>query len=167
MAPHSQSGFGPLNLALNAIGLPSVAWLQEPFTARASVVVMWLFQLGEGFVLMLAMLQTIPRELFEAATIDGANRFQVFRRLVLPLMTPALLLLSFRDTALSFQGPFVPGLITTDTEPYYTTYCLAHYTVDESFGLFKYGYGSAVTLALYLVTALYIVTQYFFVDPED
>ncbi len=102
-------GFGPVNLLLNAIGLPSVAWLQDPLTARGSIVLMWLFQLGEGFVLMLAMLQTIPRELFEAAQIDGTNRFQMFRRLVLPLMAPALFLLSFRDTSLSFQGTFGPA----------------------------------------------------------
>ena len=73
-------GFGPVNLLLNALGLPGVAWLQNSLTARGSIVLMWLFQLGEGFVLMLAMLQTIPRELFEAAQIDGANRFQVFLR---------------------------------------------------------------------------------------
>jgi multiple sugar transport system permease protein len=160
-------GFGPLNLVLNAVGLPSIAWLQEPFTARASIVVMWFFQLGEGFVLMLAMLQTIPPELFEAAALDGANRFLVFRRLVLPLMTPALLLLVFRDTALSFQGTYVSGLITTNTGPYYATYFLSHYIVDESFGLFKYGYGAAATLVLYLVTAVYIGMQFLLVDVDE
>ena len=160
-------GFGPLNLALNAIGLPSIAWLQEPLTARASIVVMWFFQLGEGFVLMLAMLQTIPPELFESAALDGANRFQVFRRLILPLMAPALLLLAFRDTALSFQGTYVSGLITTNTGPYYATYFLSHYIVDESFGLFRFGYGAAATMVLYLVTAIYIFMQFLLVDVEE
>jgi multiple sugar transport system permease protein len=160
-------GFGPLNLALNAIGLPSVAWLQEPLTARISIVVMWFFQLGEGFVLMLAMLQTIPRELFEAAALDGANRFQVFQRLMLPLMTPALLLLAFRDTALSFQGTYVSGLITTNTGPYYATFFLPHYIVEESFGLFRLGYGAAATLVLYLVAAIFIFMQFLLTDVEE
>ncbi|MCG3209546.1 MAG: hypothetical protein FOGNACKC_03173 [Anaerolineae bacterium] len=159
-------GFGPVNLLLKAIGLPGVAWLQDPLTARGAIVLMWLFQLGEGFVLMLAMLQTIPRELFEAAQIDGANRFQVFRRLVLPLMAPALFLLSFRDTTLSFQGTFVPGLITTETGPYYATFFLPHYIVDESFHMFRYGYGAAAAMILYFVTAFYIGMQSLLADLE-
>ena len=159
-------GFGPVNLLLNALGLPGVAWLQDPFTARGSIVLMWSLQLGEGFVLMLAMLQTIPQEMFEAARIDGANRFQVFRRLVLPLMAPALFLLSFRDTTLSFQGAFVPGLITTETGPYYATFFLPHYIVDESFHMFRYGYGAAAAMVLYFVTAFYIGMQSLLADPE-
>lgn len=159
-------GFGPVNLLLNAVGLPSVAWLQEPLTARGAIVLMWLFQLGEGFVLMLAMLQTIPGELLEAAQIDGANRCQVFRCLVLPLMVPALFLLSFRDTSLSFQGTFVPGLITTETGPYYATFFLPHYIVDESFHMFRYGYGAAAAMILYLVTAFYISIQSLLAEPE-
>lgn len=159
-------GFGPVNLLLNALGLPSVAWLQDPLTARGSIVLMWLFQLGEGFVLMLAMLQTIPRKLFEMAQIDGANRFQIFRHIVLPMMVPALFLLSFRDTALSFQGTFVPGLITTETGPYYATFFLPHYIVDESFHMFRYGYGAAAAMILYFVTVLYIGMQSLLADPE-
>lgn len=159
-------GFGPINLLLNALGLPAVAWLQDPLTARGSIVLMWLFQLGEGFVLMLAMLQTIPRELFEAAEIDGANRFQRFRRLVLPLMAPALFLLSFRDTTLSFQETFVPALITTGTGPYYATFFLPHYIVDESFHMFRYGYGAAAAMILYFVAAFYIGMQSLLAEAE-
>ena len=159
-------GFGPVNLLLNAMGIPAIAWLQDPLTARGAIVLMWLFQLGEGFVLMLAMLQTIPRELFESAQIDGASRFQVFFRLVLPLMAPALFLLSFRDTTLSFQGTFVPGLITTETGPYYATFFLPHYIVDESFHMFRYGYGAAAATILYFVTAFYIGMQSLLANPE-
>jgi multiple sugar transport system permease protein len=159
-------GFGPINLVLKALGLNGIAWLQDPFTARASIVAMWFFQLGEGFVLMLAMLQTIPRELFESAQMDGANRFQIFTRLVLPLMAPALFLLSFRDTTLSFQGTFVSGLITTETGPYYATFFLSHYIVDESFHMFRYGYGAAAAVALYFVTAFYIGMQSLLAEPE-
>lgn len=153
-------GFGPLNLTLSALGLATYAWLQEPFTARASVVVMWCFQLGEGLVLLLAARQLIPPELLESAALDGANRWHVFRHVTLPLMTPALLLLSLRDTVLSFQGTFAPGLLTTNTGPYYSTYFLPHYAFDEAFGLFKYGYGSAVTVAMYALTAVMIGIQY-------
>lgn len=150
-------GFGAVNLLLGALGLPTVAWTLEPFPARMSIVVMWLFQLGEGFVLMLAALQLIPHELLEAAAIDGANRVQRFRHIILPFMVPALLLLTFRDIALSFQGVFVAGILTTETGPYYTTYFLPHYVVDEAFALFRYGYASATTSLIYLVTLLTVI----------
>jgi multiple sugar transport system permease protein len=153
-------GFGPLNLALSALGLPTYAWLQEPFTARASVVVMWCFQLGEGLVLLLAARQLISPDLFESAALDGANRWHMFWRVTLPLMVPALLLLSIRDTVSSFQGTFAPGLLTTNTGPYYSTYFLPHYAFDEAFGLFKYGYGSAVTVVMYVLTVVLIGIQY-------
>lgn len=152
-------GFGPINLALEAVGLPGVPWLLMPFTARASVVVMWLFQLGEGLILMLAALQMIPSEMLECAAIDGANRWQRFRFIVLPMLVPMLLLLSFRDIALTFQGVFVSGLITTQNGPYYTTYFLPHYIFDEAFGLFRYGYASATTALIYFVTLAIVAAQ--------
>ena len=153
-------GFGAVNLALNALGLPSVGWTLEPFPARVSVTVMWLFQLGEGFVLMLAALQLIPHELLEAAAMDGANKWQRFWKIIFPFLVPALLLLAFRDIALSFQGVFVAGMLTTQNGPYYTTYFLPHYVADEAFALFRYGYASATTSLIYVVTVL-IVTGLF------
>jgi multiple sugar transport system permease protein len=153
-------GFGPLNLALQALGLPGWPWLQTPFTARASLVVMWVFQLGEGFILLLAARQTLSASLYESAALEGAGRWQAFRRLTLPLLAPPLLLLCLRDTVLSFQGAFVAATVATGTGPYYTTYFLPHYIFDESFGLFKYGYGSAATVVMYGVTALLIGLYY-------
>ena len=90
----------------------------------------------------------------------------LFGRLVLPLMAPALFLLSFRDTALSFQGTFVPALIATETGPYYATFFLPHYIVDESFHMFRYGYGAAAAMILYFVTAFTIGMQFLLVEPE-
>jgi multiple sugar transport system permease protein len=153
-------GVGPVNLLLGGLGLPTPAWTLEPTTARASIVVMWAFQLGEGFVLLVAALQAIPRELFETATLDGASAWRVFWSITLPLMVPALLLLCIRDTALSFQGSFVPGMITTETGPYYATYFLPHYMFDTAIGRFRYGYASAITVTMYLITAGLIIVQY-------
>lgn len=153
-------GYGPLNFLLRAVGLPPHAWLDEPFTARASIVVMWVFQLGEGFILLLAALQTLSPDVLEAALLDGANRRQVFRRITLPLIAPALLLLSARDAVLSLQGTFTPALMATRTGPYYATYFLPHYIFDESFALFRYGYGAAATVVLCVVTGGFILIYY-------
>ena len=145
-------GAGPLNLALGTLHLPTPDWLQQPFTARASLILMWSLQVGEGFVLLLAARQFIPDELFESAALDGASPWQRFRHLLLPLLAPVLVLLALRDIALSFQGVFVTAMLTTQTGPYYATYFLGHYVYDESFGLFKYGYGSAVTMVIYALS---------------
>lgn len=154
-------GYGAVNLFLNLFGIPSVGWTLEPFTARVSVTVMWLFQLGEGFVLLLAALQLVPRDVLEVSLMDGANRWQRFRYVILPFMVPALMLLAFRDVALSFQGVFVAGLLTTETGPYYTTYFLPHYIYDEAFGLFRYGYASATTSLVYIMTVAIVGGVFF------
>jgi multiple sugar transport system permease protein len=153
-------GYGPLNLALGMAGIPPFPWLQTELTARISIVAMSVFELGEGFVVMLAALQIIPADLLEAAALDGAGRVQRFRRVMLPLLAPALLLLIFRDTALSFQDSFVPGLITTETGPYYATYFLPHHILNQTFGQFRYGYGSAMTVVMYAIGLLLIGMQY-------
>ena len=153
-------GIGPINLILTTFGIEPIAWLQDALTARAGIVVMWLFQLGEGFILMLAVLQTLSPDLFESAALDGANRWQRFRWIILPMMTPALFLLLFRDTALSFSSTFVPGAITTEGGPYYATFFMSQYVFDESFKLFKFGYGSAITVVIYLLTLLLICLQF-------
>lgn len=153
-------GVGPLNLFLGALHLPTPAWLTTPLGARAAVVMMWTFQIGEGFLLLLAARQTIPRQLFEAAALDGAGMWQTLRRITLPLLAPALLLLAIRDTALSFQMSFVPGQITTETGPYYATYFLPQFIYDQSIGLFRYGYASAATMVMMAVAALLLMVQW-------
>jgi multiple sugar transport system permease protein len=152
--------YGPINLVLGALGVSPQPWLQIEWSARLTLIVMFAFELGEGFVLLLAARQTISPEVVEAAALDGGSRWDHFWHIYLPLLTPALLLLACRDTALSFQNAFVAGMITTETGPYYATYFLSHYLFNEAFGLFKYGYGAALTVCIYVVTTLLIGLQF-------
>ena len=78
---------------------------------------MSLFQIGEGFIVALAVRQSLPDDLFELAEIEGARPVYVFARVTLPLMAPALALLLFRDTIFSFQANFVPALLIFDGVP--------------------------------------------------
>jgi multiple sugar transport system permease protein len=94
--------YGPLNQLLRAIGLPAPAWLVNQQTALPALVMMSLFTIGEGFVILLAALKTIPTETYEAAWADGGNRWQIFRYLTLPFLMPWLILLLFRDVILTF-----------------------------------------------------------------
>lgn len=145
--------FGPLNQVLAAVGLPAPAWLADAGTARFPFVVMSLFQIGEGFVVLLAALRGLPRETFDAGAVDGAGRWGTFRYLTLPLLVPWLVLLTFRDIILSFQLTFTPSLVMTGGDPYYATLFWPLLTYEEAFDRFRFGPGSALMLLVFLVSA--------------
>ena len=85
--------YGPLNLVLGALGLPQPAWLAHPDSALPALVIMTLFQIGEGFVgAARSAASRAPRDTDEAGVIDGAGPWQLFCHLTLPLLAPWLLL---------------------------------------------------------------------------
>lgn len=153
--------YGPLNLFLGLFGDFTPAWLTNPASAQAAVVIMSVFQLGEGFVVALATRQEIPDELYELAAMEGSGAFDVLRRVTLPVMAPTLLLLLLRDTIFSFQASFVPALIVTEggPPPYSTTY-LPLFIYRNAFEYLRYGYAAAATITMFLVTAAIVLLQY-------
>lgn len=153
--------YGPLNLALESIGGPTPPWLTDATAAQWAVIIMSLFQIGEGFIVAMATRQGLPSELYELGEVEGARPFHMFRRVTLPLMAPTLLLLMFRDTIFSFQANFVPALLVTEggPSPYATTY-LPLFIYRNGFEYLRYGYASAATLTMFLVTALIVFVQY-------
>ncbi|MCB0010073.1 MAG: sugar ABC transporter permease, partial [Anaerolineales bacterium] len=156
--------YGPLNLILGALGVTPPAWLVNPTTARLAFVIMSLFQIGEGFVIILAGLQTIPRSFYEAARVDGATRWQSFWRLTLPLIMPWLLLLTFRDLLVSLQNTFTPSFIMTYGGPYYTTTFIPLLIYEVAFDFFDYGLAAAILLLAYILIGLIILGIVFLVD---
>ena len=153
--------YGPLNLLLGAAGGPTPQWLTDPNDARWAVVIMSLFQIGEGFVVALAVRQSLPPDLYELAAIEGARPLHVLTRVTLPLMAPALLLLLFRDTIFSFQANFVPALLIFDggPPPYATTY-LPLFVYTNAFEYLRYGYAAAATLVMFGITAAIVFAQW-------
>jgi multiple sugar transport system permease protein len=153
--------YGPLNLVLAELGFTPPLWLTDPLHAQWAVILMSLFQIGEGFLVALATRQSLPRELYELASLEWASPLYVFRRVTLPLMAPTLLLLLFRDTIFSFQANFVPALIIFDggPPPYATTY-LPLFVYTNAFEYLRYGYAAAATLVMFGVTAAIIFAQY-------
>lgn len=153
--------YGPLNLILGTIGFPTPPWLTNPTAAQAAVIIMSLFQIGEGFLVALATRQEIPEELYELSAIEGSSPLYVFRRVTLPIMAPTLLLLLFRDTIFSFQASFVPALIVTGggPPPYATTY-LPLFVYRNAFEYLRYGYAAAATLTMFVITGVIVLIQY-------
>lgn len=148
--------YGPLNGALHAMGLPAPAWLAEEHLALPALVIMALFQVGEGFIVLLAGLQGIPAELHETAALEGAGRWDRFRWITLPLLAPWLLLLTLRDIILSAQSTFAPAFIMTDGGPYYATLFLPLLIYQEAFTGLRFGSAAAIMLLLMTGVALLI-----------
>jgi len=148
--------FGPVNVVLDTLGLPLPGWLADAETARYPFVVMSVFQIGEGFVVLLAALRGLSPEYFDAGAVDGAGRWASFRYLTLPLLLPWLALLTFRDIILTFQWTFTPSFVMTGGDPYYSTLFLPLLIYEEAFDRFRFGAGSALMLITFLLSVAII-----------
>ena len=161
--------YGPINILLRSGGEDGLTifgrlppqWLTDPNDARAAIVLMSLFTIGEGVVLLLVARQSTPGELYELAAVEDATWWDVFRRVTLPLIAPVLALLFLRDWILSFQLNFVPALIVTDggPPPYATTY-LPLFVYRTGFEYLRYGYAAAATLVMLALTMVVVLLQW-------
>jgi multiple sugar transport system permease protein len=152
--------YGPLNLALGALGLPAPAWLADPRTALLGIVLMSLFQIGEGLVVLLAALSGVPAEYHQAAALDGASPLQRFTRITLPLIAPWLLLLALRDLIVGAHSSFTPVYLMTGGGPYNATLLLPLLIYEEAFDRLRFGEGAAMLLLLIGWTAMLIWLLY-------
>lgn len=152
--------YGPINLVLMALGLPAPPWLVDPNLARISIVLVLSFQIGEGFVILFAGLQQIPNSLYEAARVDGANSWQIFWKITLPMLMPWLLLLTFRDMLMSLQNSFTPSFVMTYGGPYYATIFAPLLIYELSFDFFDFGMASAFLLLLYLAIVIVVLSVF-------
>ena len=162
--------YGPINAFLRiggdtpdttAWGVLPPQWLTHPNDARAAIVIMSLFTIGEGFVVLLVTRQGLPAELYDLAALEDATAWSVFRRITLPLMAPILLLLLARDTIFSLQATFVPALVVTEggPPPYATTY-VPLFVYRNAFEYLRYGYAAAATVTMFALTALIVLAQW-------
>lgn len=152
--------YGPLNLVLHALGLPAPNWLTDFDTARLPFVMMSLFQIGEGFVILLAGLQSHAKEIGEAAAVDGGSRWQILRHITLPLLAPWLIVLTVRDIILGFQYTFTPSIIMTGGDPYYATLFTPLLIYEEAFDRYRFGPGAVIMLLTFALTAYLLYTLF-------
>jgi multiple sugar transport system permease protein len=153
--------YGPINVLLGFIGLPTPAWFTDPAAARWGVILLSIFTIGEGFLLAMAARRLIPAALYELAEMERASPLDTFRFITLPLMAPTLLLLLARDLVFSLQISFVPALIVFNggPPPYGTTY-LPLFIYRNGFEYLRYGYAAAATVVMFVLTVLIIALQY-------
>lgn len=157
-----QPDWGLLNTALETIGLGQLtrAWLGDPETSLAAVIVAWSWQqTALSLILYLAALTTIPRDLLEAASIDGASAWQQFRRIIVPLLRPASVVVVALAVINTLKG-FDIVFILTKGGPFHTSDNLAMFMYSETFFKYRVGYGAAIAVALFILAIIVIVIYF-------
>jgi multiple sugar transport system permease protein len=145
-----QPGFGLINGYLTKLGFAEVNWLGAEGTAMVSVVIatVW-WTAGFNFVLFLAGLQEIPKELYEAAAIDGATPWQQIRRITLPLLLPTTLLVVVLQIIASLKV-FDQIYLLLQGGPNFSTRPAIQYIYENGFTQFRTGYASAMSFVFFL-----------------
>lgn len=141
---------GLLNGTLEAAGLPGQRWLTSPNTALLSLWMMSLWGLGRAAIIYLAGLKNVPKELLEAAAIDGANVVQTFFRVTLPLLSPTIFFNLVLSIIATFQT-FTSAFVATNGGPLNSTLFYVLYLYRVAFEPpFRMGYASALAWVLFL-----------------
>jgi multiple sugar transport system permease protein len=152
--------FGVVNAVLHAVGLPQQQWLSDPNEALYVIVAMTVWGwTGFAVVIYLAALQGVPEQLHEAAAIDGAKRFTIFRTITFPLLSPASLFLAVWLTINALQL-FDEVYVTTRGGPLYSTTVVVYYLWDQAFQQFNAGYAAALAYVLFLVIIVITFIQF-------
>jgi multiple sugar transport system permease protein len=149
--------FGPLNLLIGWLGLPQPQWLVEAGPTRMAFVLMACFTMGEGMIVLLVGLRTIPKALYEAARVDGAGLLRSFLHITLPLLTPWLLLLTLRDLVVSLQNTFIGSFVITYGGPYYATTYVPLLLYELAFDFFDFGMAAALLVVSYILTGILVI----------
>lgn len=150
---------GSLNMILLKLGLISdpINWLSQPVTAQLSVslILTWMW-FGHSFIVVMAGVSGISTDYFEAALIDGANRWQIFTRITLPLLKPILLYIMITSLIGGLQLFDLPLLITDGIgSPDGALNTMVLYLYNQAFKYNNYGYASAVAYGLFLITLVF------------
>ena len=151
---------GVFNYLLDLTHLPRIKWLTETSTAllSVSIVSVWL-QLGLNTVILLAGMQGISDEYYEAALIDGAGFWQSFRNVTLPLLSPTIFFLLVVDTLAAFQA-FTQFNVLTRGGPVDATNTLVYSIYREFYFNGNYGYASALAVILMLIMLIFTTLQF-------
>ncbi|SDU82215.1 carbohydrate ABC transporter membrane protein 1, CUT1 family [Microlunatus sagamiharensis] len=151
---------GLLDLLLRTVGLPAVPWQSGSAAAFASVVLVTLWwRVGFNMLIYLAGLQGIGPDLYEAATLDGANRWQQFRHLTFPLLGASTFFLLIINVIFSFQV-FDIVFVLTGGGPRNATSVLVTYAYDTGFEVRDQGYAAAIGMVLLVLTMAFTLLQW-------
>jgi lactose/L-arabinose transport system permease protein len=160
-----QSGLA--NWLLGLVGIPAVPWLTDTLWARIALglALTWHYT-GYNAVIFLSRLQALPKDLYDAAAVDGANSWGRFRHVTLPGLRPVILLtlvMSTIGTLQLFDEPYV----LTNGGPDNSTLTLGLYLYNNGFRYFDFGYASAIAYALAVIIGIFGIVQFRFLGDKS
>jgi multiple sugar transport system permease protein len=148
--------YGAVNGILQTLGLPAIPFLSSPLLAKPSLIMVAIWSTGNAVVIFLAGLQEVPRSLYEAATVDGANAWQRFRNVTIPLSTPIILFNMIIGFINAFQEFTTPWLISQGRGgPVNSTLFYSMYLYQNAFTFLRMGKASALAWILFLLILVY------------
>ncbi len=160
--------FGPLNHLLSMVGVPRIDWLGDPVWAIPAIVMMEIWR-GFGFyvIILFAALQSIPKELYEAARIDGAKGLRIIWSITIPLLRPALGFCFIMATIFNFQL-FDAVYVLTKGGPAWKTATVSWYVYQQAFQADNVGFASTmgVVLLVIILTLSLMQMRFFRSDIE-
>lgn len=143
--------YGLINFVLGDLGISPVDWLGDPHWSMPAIIVFAVWKnFGYNMIILLAGLQGIPPELYEAARMDGASLWQQFRYITLPSLRPILLLVTIITMAGYFQL-FAEPYVMTRGDPLQSTVSVLYYMYEEGFKWWSLGRASAIAFLLFLL----------------
>lgn len=161
--------FGLVNSALTALGAEPVAWLSTSWGIKITIaaIVIWRWT-GYNAIIYLAGLQSIPTEVYDAAKVDGANSWQIFSTITIPLLRPVILFTVITSTVGGLSLFTEPQILLGNaggTDEAGMTIVLYQY--NQAFTQFDFGYGSAIAWALFLFASLFAIINWRLVRERD
>ena len=149
--------YGLINAGLGAVGIDPIDWLGDPHWAMPAIIVLAVWKnFGANMIIFIAALQAIPDELYEAARLDGARRWEQFRWITLPMLGPTLLMVSVLTMAGYFQL-FAEPYVMTQGGPLQSTVSVLYLMYEEGFRWWNLGQASAVAFLLFVL--MVVATQ--------
>lgn len=144
---------GILNQALSIFGIQGPSWLQDRHTALYALMIMGVWGIGNTMIIYLSSLQGVDSEMKEAAKIDGANSFQIFFKIVMPMISPTIFFNVVMGVISSFQY-FTQAYVLTEGGPMKSTLFYNLYLYQKAYEQYEMGYAAAMAWVMFIIILL-------------
>jgi multiple sugar transport system permease protein len=151
--------YGLINYLLTHLGLPAIDWLGDPHWSMPAIVLLAVWKnFGYNMIILLAALQNIPEDLYEAARLEGASAWHCLRHVSLPLLVPTLTLVSIITVSGYFQL-FAEPYVMTQGGPLQSTVSVLYFMFEQGFKWWNLGFASAVAFVLFALILVLTLLQ--------
>jgi multiple sugar transport system permease protein len=151
--------YGAINATLQGLGLSTIPFISSPDLAKPSLILIHMWAQGNAIVIFLASLQDVPRSLYEAATVDGANAWHKFWHITVPMCTPVILFNLIMGFIGGFQNFTLPWLLT-EGGPNQATEFYSVFLYRNAFSYFRMGKASALAWILFVIIVTFTIALF-------